>query len=96
MQQSRYIRSATIAEVKKYIERLYAQEKRIVVTLPKTRSKSAEYTASIEGVYAKFFTVKDDKLGVAYTIQYIDLLTGTLSVSESQNSNESDILPRKK
>ncbi len=80
MQQLNYIRAKTIEEVKRYVQTLCERKEPITVVTKKTRTKGIEHTAVIEGVYAKFCTVRDDKLKVAYTIQYIDILTGDIRI----------------
>ncbi len=84
MQQLRYIRLTTVEELKKYVQTLYERQKTISVTTQKTRAKSLTHSAKIEGVYAKFFTVKDCKLGLTHTIQYIDILTGSIEIAEAE------------
>lgn len=83
MQQLNYIRAKTIEEVKCSMQTLCDKKENVTVVTRKTRTKVSEHTAVIEGVYAKFCTVRDDKLKVAYTIQYIDILTGDIRIEPS-------------
>lgn len=84
MKQLNFIKTKTMEEVRKQVTALYEKEEEIVVTVKKTRTKGAQYTVKIEGVYSKFFTVMDEKLGVAFTIQYVDVLTGNVKVEKKE------------
>ena len=76
MQQTNFIRITKIEELKKYIKALYEQGKSINVDVKKTRKKGENHDVIIEGIYPKFFTVKNTKMNLAFTIQYIDIITG--------------------
>lgn len=82
MQQTNFIRITKIEELKKYIKALYEQGKSINVNVKKTRTKGENHDVIIEGIYPKFFTVKNTKMNLAFTIQYIDIITGNIAISE--------------
>lgn len=82
MQQNDFIKRSTLEEVKNHVQKLYETKREITVNVKKTRSKTETYHVSIEGVYQTFFTVKNDALNANFTIQYIDILTGSVTVSE--------------
>lgn len=82
MQQTNFIRITKIEELKKYIKALYEQGKSINVNVKKTRTKGENHDVVIEGIYPKFFTVKNTKMNLAFTIQYIDIITGNIAISE--------------
>ncbi|MBQ8428484.1 MAG: hypothetical protein IJX30_00075 [Clostridia bacterium] len=77
-----FIRITKIEELKKYIKALYEQGKSINVNVKKTRTKGENHDVVIEGIYPKFFTVKNTKMNLAFTIQYIDIITGNIAISE--------------
>lgn len=81
MQQTNFIQTTKIEELKKYIKTLYEQGKSINVTVKKTRTKGENHDVIIEGIYAKFFTVKNTKMNLAFTIQYIDVITGNITIN---------------
>lgn len=87
MQQTNYIRMKTIDELKKYVETLYASKKEITVYVKKTRSKGESHTVIIEGIYAKFFTVRNVQMRLSFTIQYVDVITGNVTISEIAQEN---------
>ncbi len=82
MQQTNFIRITKIEELKKYIKALYEQGKSINVNVKKTRTKGENHDVIIEGIYPKFFTVKNTKMNLAFTIQYIDIITGNIAINE--------------
>ena len=82
MQQTNFIRITKIEELKKYINTLYAQGKAINVNVKKTRTKGENHDVILEGIYPKFFTVKNEKMKLSFTIQYIDIITGNITITE--------------
>ena len=82
MQQTNYIKHSTIDQLKDYIKRLYDNQIAINVVMKKTRTKGENHNATIKGVYPKFFTVRNSKLNVNFTIQYIDIITGVVTINE--------------
>lgn len=82
MQQTNFIRITKIEELKKYIKTLYAQGKSININIKKTRTKNENHEVIIEGIYPKFFTVKNSKMNLAFTIQYVDVITGNITINE--------------
>lgn len=76
------INAKTIEGVKHEISTLFQEKTNIKILVKKSKARQEEYTAKIVGVYPSFFTVEDDKLNLAFSIQYIDLLTGTIKISK--------------
>ena len=82
MQQTNYIKHSTIDQLKDYIKRLYDNQIAINVVVKKIRTKGENHNVTIKGVYSKFFTVHNSKLNVNFTIQYIDIITGVITINE--------------
>lgn len=82
MQQTNYIKHSTIDQLKDYIKRLYDNQIAINVVVKKTRTKGENHNVTIKGVYPRFFTVRNSKLNVNFTIQYIDIITGVVTINE--------------
>ena len=82
MHQINYIKHSNIDQIKEYIKRLFDNQIAINVVVKKTRTKSENYNVTIKGVYPKFFTVYNSKLNINFTIEYIDLITGNISINE--------------
>lgn len=80
MQQKNYIKTSTLDEVKKQIEKLKEKGEPIVVCVKKTRSKIENYSVTVEATYAKIFTVRNTNNRLYFTVQYIDIVTGTTTV----------------
>ncbi|MBQ7912220.1 MAG: hypothetical protein IJ308_00535 [Clostridia bacterium] len=87
MQQTNYIKYANIEELKKQVKTFYEKGKNLIVHTRKTRKTDVEYSVSIEGIYPKFFTVKSHSLNVMFTIQYVDVLTGNISIEEEKEGD---------
>lgn len=88
MQQTNYIKTEEIEEVKNRVKSLYEQGKPINVNIKRTRTKGESHEVIIAGVYQKFFTVKNEAMNLFFSIQYVDALTGSLVISEtSQQEN---------
>jgi len=68
--------------IKQKIENLYNKKQPIVVTFKKSKTNIHSYRVTIEGVFQKFFTVKDDKLKANFTIQFFDIIAGTVTISK--------------
>lgn len=84
MQQTNYIKTSTIADLKKKIAAMYERKQPITVYVKKTRSKGEEHDVTIEGIYAKFFTVKNEEMRLSFTIQYVDVITGDVTIREKE------------
>lgn len=76
------INAKTIEGVKQEITTLFNDKKDVKILVKKSKVKQEEYSAKIIGIYPSFFTVEDDKLSIAFSIQYIDLLTGAIKISK--------------
>lgn len=76
------INAKTIEGVKQEITTLFNDKKDVKILVKKSKVKQEEYSAKIIGIYPSFFTVEDDKLNIAFSIQYIDLLTGSIKISK--------------
>ena len=83
MQQKNFIRITKIEELKKYIKTLYEKGKAINVSVKKTRTKAETHEVVIDGVYPKFFTVKNTKMNLVFSIQYIDIITQNTLIEET-------------
>ena len=81
MQHKNFIRTSTIEDVKKQIEKLCEQNVSIVVNIKKSRSKAESHSVQIAGTYAKFFTVRNNENRLYFTVQYVDIVMGNVSVS---------------
>lgn len=77
---NQFIYAKTVDNVKKQIESLFEQKRQVQITVHKSKMKTQQYTSYIKGVYPSFFTVEDEKLKITFSIQYIDILTGTIKV----------------
>lgn len=75
------ISSKTIDGVRNAITTLFNEKREIRITVKKSKVKREEYTARIVGVYQSFFTVEDARLKIAFSLQYIDLITGSIAIS---------------
>ena len=89
MQQINCIKSATLSSVKAQVTSFYEAGKEISVTVKKTRTKGEKYNVTITGVYAKFFTVEDPKFYIKFTVQYVDVIRGNISIEEKEEGVES-------
>lgn len=76
------ISAKTIEGVKKEITALFDKQANIKILVKKSKVRQEEYTSKIVGVYPSFFTVEDAKLNIAFSIQYIDLLTGAIKITD--------------
>lgn len=74
------INARTIEGVKKEITALFDKQADIKILVKKSKVRQEEYAAKIIGVYPSFFTVEDEKLNIAFSIQYIDILTGAIKI----------------
>ena len=88
MKQFNFIKTAEIGEIKKQVETLYSLQKPIEIVIKKTRTKMEEHLVSIAGVYAKFFTVKDDKLNLSFTVQYVDVAMGNVCLLQAEEKED--------
>ena len=77
-----------MGEIKKQVETLYSLKKPVKVVIKRTRTKLEEYFVSIAGVYAKFFTVKDDKLNLSFTVQYVDVAMGNICIFQVEEKED--------
>lgn len=82
MQQTNYIKHSTIDQLKDYIKKLYDNQVAINIVLKKTRTKVENHNVTIKGVYSNFFTVHNSKLNLNFTIRYIDIITGVITINE--------------
>lgn len=89
MQRTNFIKMTKINEVKTYAEKLHEKQAAVSITVRKTRTKGETYEVTIEGVYGKFCTVKDNKTGLSFTVQYIDVLTGMIEIAEEEKDSDS-------
>ena len=88
MQRTNFIKMTKVNEVKAYAEKLQERQTPILVTVRKTRTKGETHEVTIEGAYGKFCTVKNQKTGLSFTIQYIDVLTGGVEIAETDRMSE--------
>lgn len=79
--ESKLINSKTIDGVRVAIENLHTQNCEVKILVKKSKARQEEYLAKIVGVYPSFFTVEDSKLNIAFSLQYIDILTGSIKIS---------------
>lgn len=82
MQKTNFIKITDIEELKKYVSSLYKQGKTINVTVKKTRTKGENHDVIIAGIYPKFFTVKNAQMNLNFTIQYVDIITENIIITE--------------
>lgn len=80
MQKTNFIKITKIEELKKYVTTLCERQTPVRVTVKKTRSKIETHEVVVEGVYPKFFTVKNTKMRLSFTVQYVDVITGNVSI----------------
>lgn len=79
--EEQHIYTKTVDDVKKQIALLYDTKHQVQITVHKSKMKVQQYTTYITGVYPSFFTVEDERLKITFSIQYIDILTGTIKIS---------------
>ena len=84
---SKFIHTSTIEEMKSSVKALYEQGKTVTVGIKKTRAKGENYDVLIEGVYSKFFTVREKKKNLRFTVQYVDVVTGEVTVKEAEEEH---------
>ncbi len=82
MKQNGFIEPKKAEETKKRIEEIKARGEAVTVTVRKSRTKSEKHDVVIDGIYQKFFTVKNVETGLAFTVQFVDMLTGNVTVTE--------------
>lgn len=79
--EEQHIYTKTVDDVKKQIAHLYESKQQVQITVHKSKMKVQQYATYITGVYPSFFTVEDERLKITFSIQYIDILTGTIKIS---------------
>lgn len=84
MQQTNYIKSSSIEELKKQVQELYDSQETVNVLLKKSRNKGENHDVVIDGVYKNFFTVKSNALHINFTIQYVDVIMGNIVINKAE------------
>lgn len=82
MKQNGFIEPKKAEEAKKRIEEIKSRGEAVTVTVRKSRTKSEKHEVIIDGIYQKFFTVKNTETGLAFTVQFVDMLTGNITITE--------------
>ncbi len=77
-----FVKPESVDEVRNRVEKMYKSGNLVTVTLKKSKTKTETHVVKIEGVYKTFCTVKNTRLNVAFTIQYVDVITKVVELSE--------------
>lgn len=72
----------TIDDMRASIQALYEQGGFITVAVKKSKARVERHKVKIVGVHHNLFTVENVELNLRFGIQYIDLLTKTVLLSE--------------
>lgn len=72
----------TIDDMRSSIQALYEQGGFITVTVKKSKARVERHKVKIVGVHQNLFTVENVDLNLRFGIQYIDLLTKNVALSE--------------
>lgn len=88
MQQTNFIKMSKIEEVKRYMQSFCESKRTVWVEIRKTRTKGELYEVIVEGVYHKFCTVKDEKMKLSFTIQYVDIITGGVIIHTEKQEDQ--------
>lgn len=76
------IDAKTIVDMRESIRSLFEQGSFITVILKKSKARVEEHRVKIVGVYQNLFTVENPELKLHFSIQYIDVLTKAIQISE--------------
>lgn len=80
MRQNNSIKLSSLDRLKNNVQTAYERRLPVRVCIKTPRSKAANYDVIVVGVYPKFFTVKNEKLNISFTVAFVDVATGNVGI----------------